>query len=55
LIAEEVDKIDKRLATRNKNGEPEGVGWYLIVPLMIKEMQKLKKRVDELEEKLKPI
>ena len=48
LLAEEVDLVDKRLVTYNENGQPEGIGWYKIIPLMIKEIQKLRKEIDEL-------
>jgi hypothetical protein len=48
LIAEEVDLIDKRMTTYSKDGEPEGIQWYKIIPLMIKEIQKLRQEVDAL-------
>lgn len=51
LLAEETSLIDPRLATYDHNGDPSGIQWYKVIPLIIQEMKKLKKRIDELEEK----
>lgn len=51
LIAEEVAEVDPRLVHFDGD-EPEGVQYTRVLVLVLKELQKLKKRFDDLESKL---
>jgi len=51
FIAEEVDLIDSRLVGYDTEGRPEALSYDRFVVILIKESQKLKKRVQELEAK----
>lgn len=53
LIAEEVHEIFPRLVVYDNLNRPETVRYNDLVPLMLNEIQKLSKRVEELEKKLK--
>jgi trimeric autotransporter adhesin len=53
LIAEEVETIMPQLATYDKDGQPDGVKYHDLPALLLNEVQKLTKRVEELESQLK--
>lgn len=50
LIAEEVDEVFPQICVY-KDGEPETVQYHRLVPLLLNEIQKLRKEVDELKAK----
>jgi uncharacterized UPF0160 family protein len=52
LIAEEVQKILPEAVDVNKNGQVEGVSYTKLVPILIKAVQELQDRVDELEKNI---
>lgn len=49
LIAEEVEDLDPDLVKYDREGKPETVRYHFLVPLLLNELQKLNKRVQELE------
>lgn len=51
LVAEEVAKVEPRLCTYNKDGEPEGVDYARLSVLLLKELQLMRKELDELKNK----
>ena len=51
LIAEEVEKVFPQLVVYDKEDLPETVKYNDLIPLLLNEIQVLKKRVDELESK----
>lgn len=53
LIAEEVAELFPDLVVYNPNGEIETVKYHLLPPMMLNEIQKLSKRIEILESKLK--
>lgn len=53
LIAEEVDEIFPNLVVYNENKEPETVKYHELIVLLLNEVQKLSKRIEELEKKHK--
>ena len=54
LIAEEVDKVFPRLVVY-KDGEPESVKYHELPAILLNEIQKLVKRIEELEKKLNTV
>lgn len=53
FIAEEVEQIFPDLVVYNPDGQVETVKYHLLSPIMLNEMQKLLRRIEQLEEKLK--
>jgi hypothetical protein len=53
LIAEEVEQIMPSLVAYNSEGTPESVKYHDLPVLLLNELQKLNKRIEELEAKLK--
>jgi len=49
LIAEEVHEIEPKLVSYNDDGTPESVNYSKLNVLLLKEIQNLKKRIEELE------
>lgn len=49
LIAEDIAKLDKGLATYDINGEPDGVQYLMFIPFLIGYCQQLKQRIGVLE------
>jgi hypothetical protein len=49
LIAEEVAEASPELATFDDQGRPTSVRYWQLAPLLLNEMQKQNRRVDELE------
>lgn len=49
LIAEEVHEVAPRLVVYDEDGRPETVKYHDLVPMLLNELQKLAKRVEELE------
>jgi len=52
LIAEEVEKIFPRLVARSNDGEIETVKYHELPAILLNEMQKMSKRIADLEDKL---
>jgi len=53
LIAEEVDEVMPRLVAHDpETGDPVTVRYHALVPMLLNEIQKLTKRVEELEKKI---
>ena len=50
LIAEEVDKYLPELITYNEKGQPDSVAYTMLSVLLLNEVQKIKKELDELKE-----
>lgn len=50
LIAEEVETVIKQLAIYDKNDQPCNVAYHQLPPLMLAEMQKMRKEVDVLKQ-----
>lgn len=48
LLAEEVERIDKNLVIYDEDGNPNGVKYEMISVLLIKEIQKLKNKIDDI-------
>ncbi|MBN1970337.1 MAG: tail fiber domain-containing protein [Candidatus Delongbacteria bacterium] len=55
LIAEEVEKVDKSLATYNEDGSIEGVDYQKVNIMLLKVVQDQQKMIDELNERLKKL
>lgn len=53
LIAEEVVKLDPELVMLDANGKPDAVRYHFLVPMLLNELQKAVKRIDELEKLVK--
>ena len=53
LIAEEVEAVYPELVQYNSLGEPETVSYHLLPALLMKEIQRLNDRIDQLERKAK--
>lgn len=51
LIAEEVEQIFPELVVRNKDGEVETIKYHILSSLLLNELQKLSKRIEQLEQK----
>ncbi len=51
LIAEEVNDIMPELVTRDSNGAIQGVRYMNLIPLLLKEVQNLRKEIDDLKGK----
>ena len=49
FIAEEVDKIDTMLSTKNEDGTPCNINWFGITTYLVHEVQKLNERLKLLE------
>jgi hypothetical protein len=52
IIAEEMERIDSRMVTYNQEGECESVHYMSFVPILLKELKKLRDRVTLLEKKI---
>ncbi|NCZ70970.1 MAG: tail fiber domain-containing protein [Actinobacteria bacterium] len=52
LIAEEVHKVIPEAVKLDQEGQPEGVSYTKLVPILIKAVQELQQRVDELEKNI---
>ena len=52
LIAEEVAEVFPELAIRNNDGQPESVAYYLLVGLLLNELQKEHSRVEAQEKRI---
>jgi Chaperone of endosialidase len=48
LIAEEVAEIYPELVTRNAQGEPTGVRYHVLPPMLLNEIQRQQREIDEL-------
>jgi hypothetical protein len=48
LIAEEVNEIMPQLVARDEEGLPETVKYLDLIPMLLNEVQNLKKEIDEL-------
>lgn len=53
FIAEELDKTNPDLVIYNEEGQPDAVDYQSIIALCVKEIQDLKKEINELKEKIK--
>ncbi|MDR3647264.1 MAG: tail fiber domain-containing protein [Candidatus Babeliales bacterium] len=53
LIAEEVDKVYPDLVAHNKNGEIETVQYHKLTPMMLNELQKQNKEINDLSKTVK--
>jgi hypothetical protein len=53
LIAEEVAKVFPELVVRGRDGKIETVAYQLLLPLMPAEMQRMERRIERLEARLK--
>ena len=51
LIAEEVDRVDTFLSTKNSDGTPGNINWFALTTYMLKEIQKLKQEIIALQNK----
>ena len=48
LIAEEVAEVYPEMVTRDKDGQPESVMYQFLAPLLLSEVQKQQRTIDEL-------
>ncbi len=53
FIAEELEQVNPDLVIYNEEGEPDAVDYQSIIALCVKEIQDLKKEINELKEKIK--
>lgn len=53
FIAEELEQVNPDLVVYNEEGEPDAVDYQSIIALCVKEIQDLKKEINELKEKIK--
>lgn len=53
FIAEELEQVNPDLVIYNEEGEPDAVDYISIIALCVKEIQDLKKEINELKEKMK--
>lgn len=53
FIAEELEQVNPDLVVYNEEGEPDAVDYTSIIALCVKEIQDLKKEINELKEKIK--
>ena len=49
MIAEELDELDKNFVEYDAEGRPDGLGYTMFIPLLVKEVQALRGRVAYLE------
>ena len=49
LIAEEVVEVAPELVVYDKEGQPYSVRYHLLAPMLLNEMQKQQRRIEELE------
>ena len=52
LIAEEVDEVIPSLVVYDAEGKPDGVKYHDLPVLLLNELQKLHKRIEDLEDRL---
>ena len=52
LIAEEMAEVFPEFAIRNNDGQPESVAYYLLVGLLLNELQKEQSRVEAQEKRI---
>jgi hypothetical protein len=52
LIAEEVKDVLNDLVLYDENGEPHSIAYHEIPAMLLNEIQKLKKEIDELKQKI---
>ena len=55
LIAEEVEKVLPQLVVKDKEGLPMTVRYLDLIPMLLNEVQKLKKTIDDLESRLEDL
>lgn len=53
FIAEELEQVNPDLVIYNEEGQPDAVDYQSIIALCVKEIQELKKEINELKEKIK--
>ena len=55
LIAEEVADVYPEMVTRNKNGEADAVMYQFLAPMLLNQVQRQQRRIEQLEERLEEL